>query len=312
MKHFIYKIFLFCILIVIVIAGAEIYLKNIPSLYEQKRDQFLTKTDSIEVLILGNSHGMYGINPNQLSLFAYNLATEGQGTYYDNALLNKYLSIMPNLKYVILCIDIHNLCLERSGEVEFFYKKYYDISFKNRTYYKEFFLESFFVYNPEHAVSLIMKDLKHEPKKNIGEKGWMGSPINQSSDLNSEAKNRLKADVFNDELANYYKNDMIGYLENAIETLQSNNIRPILITCPIYFKMRSLLDKRILERIGQAANYLSQKYDIIYLDYTDDERFEIEDFFDSDHLNTTGAEKLTQRLDSVIEKLEYSRKLDEK
>ncbi|GHU81687.1 hypothetical protein FACS189415_0540 [Bacteroidia bacterium] len=254
---------------------------------------------------------MCGVNPNQLSLFAYNLASEGQGTYCDNLLLNKYLPLIPKLKYVILCVNIHNLCFERSTEVEFFYSKFFDISFENK-YYKESFLESFFVYNPQKTVSLIIENIKHENEKGIGEKGWRGQAISQYGDLLSEPKNKLKADTFNGELElGRYDNNALEYLESAIETLESNNITPILITCPIYYRMRRLLDERILNRVEETANYLKQKYNIIYFDFTDDERFEMEDYYDSDHLNTSGAEKLTKELDSVIEELEYLRKLGE-
>lgn len=46
-----------------------------------------------------------------------------------------------------------------------------------------------------------------------------------------------------------------------------------------------------------------QKYNLGYYNYLKGERFSAADFFDSDHLNTRGAEKFSRLLrDEIIEK----------
>ncbi len=47
-----------------------------------------------------------------------------------------------------------------------------------------------------------------------------------------------------------------------------------------------------------------QKYNLGYYNYLKDDRFSAEDFFDSDHLNTRGAEKFSRLLrDEIIENM---------
>jgi hypothetical protein len=60
--------------------------------------------------------------------------------------------------------------------------------------------------------------------------------------------------------------------------------------------------KRYL-RMQNEIKYLSQKYDLEYYNYLRDKRFTAEDFFNSNHLSTKGAEKFSRILkDEVVAK----------
>ena len=63
MKLFIKKILLFILPIIIFVISIDSYLRNINSLYQEKNITLKKNADKIEVLILGNSHANYGINP---------------------------------------------------------------------------------------------------------------------------------------------------------------------------------------------------------------------------------------------------------
>ena len=64
----------------------ELYLVNMNSLYKEKAEGLKKHANEIEILILGNSHATYGVNPKYFSAFAYNLANVGQSIYFDNEL----------------------------------------------------------------------------------------------------------------------------------------------------------------------------------------------------------------------------------
>jgi hypothetical protein len=310
MKVLLRHIILFSIPILVFVIACEIGVRNIHgSVYEQKRNQLINDADSIEVLILGNSHSTYGINPNQFTLYAFNLASEDQSLYFDRKLVEKYLPDLPNLKYVLITVDYHNLCFEHAKDRDFFYKYFYDISYKNRNYYKEYFLQSFFVYTPQRTLTLIKNSLIYGNEDIISPRGWTGRvDVDIAQKTTSIEKYRLRADKFNKNIENYENNkDIVADLECLITTLKSKNIVPILITCPAYKTFRECLEKEIVEEIRTVPEFLAKKHGIMYLDYLEDDSYILTDYYDyCDHLNIIGAQKLTQQVDAAIMNREVS------
>jgi hypothetical protein len=274
-----------------------------PSVYQAKRDNLVANADSIEILILGNSQNTYAINPNLFTKSAYNLAFESQTIYFDRQLLEKYLPILPNLKYVFFCVNQHNLLNEHDKTRDFFYKYYYDITYNNECFWKEYCLRSIFAHRFKETWLLFWFD-KHDKwvVKTTDNRGWSGRGVSNHDAIVSLLQSKIRADMFNNHLEKYGKDSVIiNDLEFAINLLIEDGITPILITCPVFKLERDCLDPIIKNEIQRVSNYLANKYSILYLDFFDDDSFEIENYFDSDHLNDSGAEKLTLKLDSLIE-----------
>ncbi|MCL1937498.1 MAG: hypothetical protein FWF52_03765 [Candidatus Azobacteroides sp.] len=296
MKNFLYRIFLFCIPVIIITIGLEIYVRNIPSQYKQKRDQLVANADSIEILILGSSHAGDDIDPNQFSLYAHNLAFASQSIYFDRKLAEKYLPVLRRLKYVLLTLDFNSLYYDHEENRDFFYKYYYDISYKKRQFYKESLLQSFFVYTPEQTLSMIFNN-----QNEVLVKGWRNKAGRNDEAVQSMEKSELRANGFNATVNSWKGGDsVLDDLEALINLLQSKNITPILITYPNYSTIRSFMDASVIERTQNIGNSLSQKYHIPYLDYFADDSFTVADFFNCDHLNAEGAAKLSKKINAVI------------
>ena len=300
MKNFLYRVFLFCIPVIVITIGCEIYLRNMPSLYRQKRDQLIANADSIKVLILGSSHAMDGIDPAQFTMYAHNMAFGGQSINFDKKLAEKYLPVLPNVKYALLTLDFNSLYYDHDENRDFFYKYYHNINYKNRKFWKESILQSFFVYTPEQTLSLIMNQ-----QQDVLEKGWLNKTGRNDEAVMSVEKNKLRAKGFNQTVKDWKGGDSaLDDLEALIILLQSKNITPVLITFPIYSVMRDFMDSSIIERNRNVGNTLSQKFQIPYLDYFDDDSFTVEDFFNCDHLNGEGAAKLSRKINDVIMEVE--------
>jgi len=271
-----------------------------PDQYRQKRDQLVANADSIEILILGSSHAQDGIDPNQFTLYAHNLAFGGQSIYFDRKLTEKYLPDLPRLKYVLLMLDYNSLYYDHDEPRDFFYKYYYGLTYKNRKFYKESFLQSFFAYTPEQTLSLILNN-RHEA---LG-KGWENKNQRNDEVVTSIEKSKFRARGFNQTVNDWKGGDSVLIdLEALISLLKSKNITPILITYPHYSLIRSFLYPAIIERTRSVGNDLSQKYQIPFLDYFADDSFDIPDFFNCDHLNAAGAAKLSKKINAVITNLE--------
>ena len=301
MKAFLYRIFLFCIPVIIFIGGCEIYVRTMPSAYKQKRDQLIVNADSIELLILGSSSAMDGIDPNQFTLYAHNLAFGSQSIYFDRKLIEKYLSDLPRLKYVLLSLNYIGLYFDHEENRDFFYKYYYDINYNDRKFYKESVLQSFFVYTPEQTLSLLFQKRQEELVK-----GWRNKAGRNDEAVTSGEKNELRAREYITTVENWKGGDsVLNDLEAIISLLQSRKITPVLINYPNYSLMRSFLDPAVIERNKRIGKTLSQKYQIPYLDYFDDDSFTVEDYFNCNHLNEQGAAKLSKKINTVIMDMEY-------
>ena len=57
----------------------------------------------------------------------------------------------------------------------------------------------------------------------------------------------------------------------------------------------------------EKAEFLAREYDgVVYFNFYDDKRFKEDDFKDGDHLNSKGAKKITQILNNIINRTNFS------
>ena len=307
MRNLLYRVFLFFIPVIIFIIGCEIFVRTRPNLYIQKKEQLAANADSVEILILGSSHAMDGVDPNQFFLYAYNFAFAGQSIHFDLKMTEKYLPVLPRLKYVILMLDYNSLYFDHDDGRDFFYKYYFDISYKNNKFYKESLLQSFFVYKLENTLSMMYSSIKDNRKEPLV-KGWVNNAVRNDEFVSSVERNEFRAKGYNVGAKNWEGGDsVINDLEELINLFLSKNVVPLLITYPNYSLMNSFMDVSSVERTRSVGYEFSQKYQIPYLDFNEDNSFTIEYFFNCDHLNKRGAAKLSGKINEVIMNMEEKR-----
>lgn len=66
-------------------------------------------SNSIEVLILGNSHAFDGINPKYIQYKTFNFAYHSQEFIFDELLVEKYIKQMKNLKCIVFTMSYFTL-----------------------------------------------------------------------------------------------------------------------------------------------------------------------------------------------------------
>jgi len=304
MKKLILNTLLFALPILVLIICFEAFIRQRPSVFDAKRDYLMKEKDSIEVLILGNSHTSNGFAPAFFTKYAFNLAFQGQGFYFDEKLLEKYLPQMPKLQYVILSIDFGNLTIEHDSSRDFFYAKYFGIPYKGNNYPKERLLHTFYVYSPLTIWKIIRMDYKFKTIYITGEKGWAPELRSDTATLSNPSKVRLKAEEYNGhaEFTNYRV--IKPEIDSIMKLLKAHNITPILVNCPVYKTMRNFLDAKMIQKTDSIARSIAREYDVLYLDYYNDDSFTMEEYVDPHHLNFNGSKRLTMRVDSIIENLD--------
>ena len=98
-----------------------------------------------------------------------------------------------------------------------------------------------------------------------------------------------------------YVEDNVRCLQFIIDDCVRRNVKVILLTTPTHESYFEKLDTIQLKEMEEICNQLDDKYEsVVYLNWLKHDLFTEEDFFDADHLNEYGAEKLTRMLDDYI------------
>lgn len=125
MIKFIYRLFIFCIPWFVLVGFVECLYRTQPNNYTIKNYHLSKNKNNIEVLLFGDSHCFYGLNPIYFDKSSFNLSNVSQTIYFDKLLLEKYFDELPKLKCVVFCIEYTNLSQQDNTQDDVFRKYYY-------------------------------------------------------------------------------------------------------------------------------------------------------------------------------------------
>ncbi|HWY10915.1 MAG TPA: DUF1574 family protein, partial [Bacteroidia bacterium] len=93
----------------------------------------------------------------------------------------------------------------------------------------------------------------------------------------------------------------VNFLRSIIEFAKSKGVKVFLYTPPAYHTYTDNLDaKQLNQTIVTLINMANEYSNVKYHNFLLDPDFSSEDFYDGDHLNKSGAKKLTIKIDSII------------
>jgi len=298
MKKFVRYILIFSAMILVPLVAAEIYVRSMPNPARDKHQWMLKHSAEVQTLVLGSSHCFYGINPSLLGEHAYSLAQPTQPYRYDYYQLTHYK--MPNLRTVILPYSYQSLFedIEAQPNLRFWavrYRLYMDCDIHSPL--SEYGFECL------HMASFRekLKSLWTPPQLKWDSLGF-GTSNGQTSLIvegHDNGQQRARENTYPHMESLDFNTDMLDSICNWCE---GRGIRLVLVTTPTTESFRTNCDRRQMavseERL---AVLLRQHPDIIYLDHWADSDFIPADFYDADHLNTKGANKLTRKITLRLE-----------
>ncbi len=305
MQKFIANTLLFMLPIVVFGLGMEASLRNIPNDYQYKRTYLDENSDRIEVLFLGNSHAYRGINPEFISRRSFNASYVSQSLDYDYAILKKYDGKWNSLDYIVIPISYFSLYfrLETGGEAwrAKNYSIYYDLRLSNRIADNSEFLSNQLSVNFRRIYSYYFLGRPNISCSALG----FGKPAGprRDPDLEETAKRAAVRQTAkpNDRSYDRVFIENAAILEDIFRFAGEREIRVILYTLPGSHPYVEQMDKRQLNRTIAKATELANLYtNVIYVNWLNDKSFTEADFWDGDHLNETGAEKLTKKIDLLL------------
>jgi hypothetical protein len=278
----------------------EFLLRDIPNDYKLKKEFLDKHSDNIEILCLGSSHGYYDINPVYFSKNSFNGSHISQSIDYDLQILEKYQNKLNSLKYILLPISYGTLYSNLNRGMESWRVKNYSLYYNIRTPnnikdYSEVLSNNCSV-NIKRLYSYYIKKKQEITSSELGF-GLDYSSSNQQ-DLIKTGITAAKRHTHKDDLL---FNENIDNLRSIIQLAQKNKSVVILFTPPAYYTYREKLVPDQLEKTVNAVTKIAKEYNnVIYKNYMHDKMFIESDFYDADHLNEIGAEKLTKLLNDLI------------
>lgn len=284
--YFILPLFFCC-------AFLECVLQNTPNVYSQKHKYLRQHSNTIESLFLGSSHALYGINPEFISGDSFNAAHVSQTLNFDLAILQQHKGKWKNLKTIVIPIDYFTLFENLEVGVESWRVKNYHLYY-GITEYSSF--QNHFELLSPHVLKAIYRSLKHylfaETILTINELGW-GTDYHSSKSHDLERSGQIAAQRHTVSNHTLFERN-VSYLKEIIAFAKSNNTKVILYTSPVYPSYIRHLDQDQMNKTLQTVSFLDKTNAHVYFyDLMQHKRFIAEDFYDADHLNEKGAQKMS-------------------
>lgn len=286
----IFRLVLFAMLILLPLGAGEIYVRSLPNPTKSKHAYLKSKSHEIDVLILGNSHTYYGVNPAILSERAYSAAQVSQTLKYDNWILATYP--FDSLHTVVLPISDFSLYEELEDGDEWYlasrYRLYMECDIHSRLSMYDWECTAFPVFCEKLKSLWIPPHMQWNSYGQGLEYTFANRPSNEDWDNGAERAKR-----------NYYRNlekgdKGVAYLESIARMCEEQKALLVILQTPL---RPSYINHQSLDQVSDTQSRLKTFFKEFphtrMLDLRSDLRFEATDFYDSDHLNTDGADKLS-------------------
>jgi hypothetical protein len=304
MTKFFRKILILLIPVLLILALFEYKLGKIPNLYNTKRRSLENQLDSINVLVLGNSQPLLGVNPEYFSLKGFNLSNMSQSIFYDKELCLKYIDRMKNLKCVIINISYISLWYQLHDDLEewrdYFYRQFWDIRYPGLKWYDSKSYSLLMLYTPQEAVKYATHLFREDFSENLNRNGWLGYDTLQYNTFISDSAGKARVKFHDGLLWPSRYAEIYSSLETLVDECRKHKAEVVFITTPVLPTYYNHTNPEIEMKNASAIKELCNKYGCTYFDYYRDNRFTVKDFYDNDHLNFVGAAKFSRIIDADI------------
>lgn len=306
MSTLIKKGFLYLLPLFLVFLALEMFYRFVPNDYSVKYRTIPQKYDKTAILIFGNSHTFYGLNPKYFDKPTYSLAHISQTLYFDKLLFDHYIDKFKNVKCVILHIEYTSLSeivdTEENNWRKYYYQTYMNLEVPsiNKDDFTKYFLSSTRNFNAN--TKLVLNYLKDGTIVYCDENGF-GINYTKAKKiplLKKDALGRVKK--IEDNLMNF--DDNIVRVQSIINTCKKRSIKVVLLNMPVSSYFSEGVNQVKLKKIQETCNSMTKNnYNVSYLNLFKDKRFTNEDFFDADHMHTDGAKKCSKIVNNFVNEI---------
>lgn len=300
MTRYLRRTFLFLLPLIALMGAFELALRRIPNDYSFTSERLREHGDSIDVLILGNSHGFNGINPEGLGSQGYNAASIGQDHQRDRAIMRHFAHHLPSLQHVIIPVSYFSIGSRIEQGREPWRVKNYVIHMGMRD--EATLLEHRFELLNHPKPKLIRMLLDHwlngEDNRSCGDYGGGINRPKPGLDMHADARATVERHSCDDP-ARYWWN--MEHLKAIIAIASEHGAQVHLVFPPMHPAYLEIADTSQLQFARAIGRQLAQRHETVsYHDLSADSRFTDADFSNSDHLGATGRRKFTMILADTL------------
>ena len=296
MNKFIFKFLLYIFILVVFFGILEFVVFPNNNNQMTLKNELLKKKPEIEVLVLGNSHTFFGINPNESKFKMINVANKGRKLETDYYILRKNIKNLKKTNFVIIPISHYTLL---AGDLSSKEKRLYFRFFKIEEYSQNL-IKNYLLFNEpfRELIDGIFLKKKENHKEFISKLGWKPEEEVYNRNL-KETKERIEA-------MEYGANDTVKISRNlifmdSIIQLNGGKFKILFITPPYHKDYYKYSNKEYHNKIDDILRLKAARNEnVIYvkgksLNLNNDNYFK-----NSDHLNKIGAKFFTQKIDSIL------------
>ncbi|RMB56981.1 hypothetical protein EAX61_13030 [Dokdonia sinensis] len=297
---------MFLVPVVLIYTGIEYLTRDIKNSQRVISNYLNEQEDLIEVLVLGASQNQSAVNPEYLDASAINLASGHQDYRTDFALLSQLSPRLPRLTTVVIPMTFAHLDT-RPNPTNYWknrgYFYYYGVNNWDRsTYFKDKLL---FLSNPSYYTDQIERYYIDKIRPDYNMFGYARSEAGSAfakADYQPIAIQNIPLSIRNYENESYrFQN--LKHLKQILEFCSQKDIRIVVALTPVTQKHLKARNPKMVARRDSILNTLQKEYDFTILDKENAEGYELQDFANHNHLNSSGAEIFTQSLNKVIKNL---------
>ena len=283
------------------------------SLYYRTFKAFEPEKSRAEVLFLGDSHFVSGIEPSLFGIPSANLSFAGANYMASYYILKKLIDEMPNLKTVVLPVDLHSFSSFRTDEIQ-----------------KYLFWDQFIDYDELHRISkkrqrqflrmtVLSKDFGRKSFAGNLREFVLGRPKNlpdptenivetvASAEMKDKALLKARQQFDGQEI---FDPVLLIYFEKILNLLKERNIRVITVQMPVSevylesikpYVSKEELKTKVLDN-PKYKNSITANFDFLNYYSGQSEFFSWAGWRDGDHLDAQGRIRFSKAFAQKIKR----------
>ncbi len=305
MPKFRLKLFVITFPILLLLGYTEWFYRHVPNNYTVKKQYIDAHAQEIEVLLLGDSHCFYGLNPDYFSERTFNLSNISQTIYFDKLLFDKYIDQLPKLRKVVFCLEYANLS-QKDNTQEDLWRKYFYQAFMDLTVplIQRYDAKQYVLSLNQGILKTIKLMLRYFSTGSITDckpNGW---------GINYTFENRTKPSLSATRRWQQNEDNSLDFsvnthrLDSMITVCKQRNMQVFIVLLPVSKAFYHLLNPEKTAKIKQTCQRFTRQnpQNVHYLNLLQAPIFSDNDFYDADHLNDSGAVKCSRIVNDFLNK----------
>lgn len=302
MKRFVQNTGIFFLILLLAGMAVEWLARSVPNDYKYKCAYLDGHAGKVEMLVLGGSQGLFGVDPALLHVPAFNACHISQSINFDYEILKKYAPQLTHLQTIVVTMSYPTLGGRLEHSIERWRVKNYNLYYRITAYSRPVDYTELLSHRFGDNITLITDYyFRHVSNIHCSPLGWGMNYYSTRLDTGALLASGRKEAGRHNALAAQFIGANLSLIDSILAIADRKHCKVIFYTPPVYKSYRAAVRAGVLKTMTDTLRTIVAKHsNCLYYNFFDSARFGDADFFDGDHLNHSGARKLSLALDSLV------------